>query len=67
MEEALENSKHFSQPPLIYRYELANCYSMKLDWEKAASMFLPLLEEKKFQVSFLLSLLFIFKLERVSV
>jgi len=35
---------------LIYKYELANCYSMKLDWKKAAELFAPLVEEKKFQV-----------------
>lgn len=50
MEEALDNSKHFKSPPLIYRYELANCYCMKLDWKKASELYLPLIDEPKFQV-----------------
>jgi len=36
--------------PLIYRYELANCYCMKLEWQKASELYLPLIEEPKFQV-----------------
>lgn len=50
MEIALDNSKHFKNPPLIYRYELANCYCMELEWEKAVNLFVPLIEETKFQV-----------------
>jgi len=50
MEIALNNCQHFKQPPLIYRYELANCYCMELKWEKAASLYLPLLDEQRFQV-----------------
>jgi len=50
MEIALDNCKHFKQPPLIYRYELGNCYCMELKWQKAADMYLPLLDEQRFQV-----------------
>lgn len=50
METALENSKNLKQPPLIYRYELGNCYCMKMEWKKAADLFAPLVEEKNFQV-----------------
>lgn len=50
METALDNSKHFKCAPLIYRYELANCYCMKLEWQKAAELYLPLIDEQKFQV-----------------
>jgi len=50
MEVALENSKHFKQLPLIYRYELANCYCMKLDWAKAIELYESLIDEQRFQV-----------------
>lgn len=50
MELALQNSKHFKHPPLIYRYELANCFCMKLEWQKAAELYLTLIDEPKFQV-----------------
>jgi len=50
MEIAIDNSKNLSQPPLIYRYELANCYCMNLEFQKAADMFAPLTTVPKFQV-----------------
>jgi len=50
MEAALDNSKHLKQPPHIYRYELANCYCMKLEWKKASELYVPLLDLPKFQV-----------------
>lgn len=50
MNTALDNSKTLKQPPLIYRYELANCYCMKMEWKKAADLYIPLIEEKNFQV-----------------
>eukprot|EP01116_Phalansterium_solitarium_P011478 TRINITY_DN2716_c0_g1_i1.p1 TRINITY_DN2716_c0_g1~~TRINITY_DN2716_c0_g1_i1.p1 ORF type:complete len:659 (+),score=200.86 TRINITY_DN2716_c0_g1_i1:136-1977(+) len=50
MEEALGNCKSFQRPPLIYQYELANCYCMQLDWQRAAEWYEPLLKEAKFQV-----------------
>ena len=49
MEVALENSKTL-KPPLIYRYELANCFCMTLDFKKAAEIYLPLVEVQRFQV-----------------
>jgi hypothetical protein len=52
MEVALDNSKHFKQPPLIYRYELANCYCINLQWEKAIENYLPLIDAPKFQVRY---------------
>jgi len=35
---------------LIYKYELANCYTMRLQWEIAVEHFEPLVQEEKFQV-----------------
>jgi len=56
METALDNSKHLKQPPLIYRYELANCYCMTLNFQKAAELYAPLVEVEKFQVRTLCAL-----------
>jgi len=56
METALNNSKTLKQPPLIYRYELANCYCMKLEFKKAAEIYTPLIEVQKFQVRALATL-----------
>jgi len=56
METALDNSKHLKQPPHIYRYELANCYCMKMEWKKAVELYEPLLELPKFQVRALCAL-----------
>jgi hypothetical protein len=50
MEIALDNSKMLKRP-LIYRYELANCYCMTLEFAKAAEIYTPLVEVTKFQVS----------------
>jgi len=50
MEIALENCKGLKQQPLIYQYELANCYCMKLEWKAAAELYAPLLNHTKFQV-----------------
>jgi tetratricopeptide (TPR) repeat protein len=49
MEIALENSKSL-KPPLIYRYELGNCYCMKLGFKKAIELYEPLISVQKFQV-----------------
>eukprot|EP01118_Nematostelium_gracile_P005260 TRINITY_DN1651_c0_g2_i1.p1 TRINITY_DN1651_c0_g2~~TRINITY_DN1651_c0_g2_i1.p1 ORF type:complete len:603 (-),score=192.81 TRINITY_DN1651_c0_g2_i1:63-1871(-) len=49
MEIALENSKSL-KPPLIYRYELGNCYCMKLEFKKAIELYEPLIGVQKFQV-----------------
>jgi len=56
MEMALENSKNLRQPPLVYRYELANCFCMKLEWKRAIELYLPLIQEAKFQVRVLCAL-----------
>jgi hypothetical protein len=50
MEDALKNSSNLKTEPLIYKYELANCYAMKMDWPKAIEQFQPLLAHEKFQV-----------------
>jgi len=50
MEEALANCKTLNCEPLIYKYELACCYAMKLDWATAASHFEALLTAEQFQV-----------------
>jgi len=50
MEEALANCANLKQEPLIYKYELANCYCMKMDAKKAIEQFAPLVKEEKFQV-----------------
>jgi len=55
MDVALENSKTL-KPPLIYRYELANCYCMTLDFHKAAEIYAPLIDVTQFQVRILCSL-----------
>jgi tetratricopeptide (TPR) repeat protein len=56
MEAALTNSKHLGKSPLIYCYELGNCYCMKLDWKKAIEIWTPLCDEEKFQVKVICSL-----------
>lgn len=56
MENAIENCKTLGVSPLIYKYELANCYCMKLKWDVAASHFEPLVEAEKFQVRALCAL-----------
>jgi tetratricopeptide (TPR) repeat protein len=50
MDAAIENCKSLGVAPLIYKYELANCYCMSLKWEVAATNFEPLVEAEKFQV-----------------
>jgi len=50
MEAAIENCRTLGVAPLIYKYELANCFCMKLKWDVAASNFEPLVETEKFQV-----------------
>ena len=50
MQDALANCSGLEREPLIFKYELANCYCMKLDWEKAIEQFNPLVKEEKFQV-----------------
>lgn len=50
MEDAIENCKTLNASPLIYKYELANCFAMKLNWAEAAKHFEPLINEEKFQV-----------------
>lgn len=56
MEEAIENCKTLNASPLIYKYELANCFAMKLNWAEAAKHFEPLVNEEKFQVRALCAL-----------
>lgn len=56
MEDAIENCKSLNASPLIYRYELANCFTMKLNWAEAAKHFEPLVNEEKFQVRALCAL-----------
>jgi len=50
MEDALANCKTLNCEPLIYKYELACCYSMKVDWETAVTQFEALIQAEKFQV-----------------
>jgi len=56
MEDAIENCKSLNASPLIYKYELANCFAMKLNWAEAAKHFEPLINEEKFQVRALCAL-----------
>jgi tetratricopeptide (TPR) repeat protein len=56
MEDAIANCKSLNAPPLIYKYELANCFAMKLNWAEAAKHFEPLVSEEKFQVRALCAL-----------
>jgi len=56
MEDAIENCKSLNASPLIYKYELANCFAMKLNWAEAAKHFEPLVNEEKFQVRALCAL-----------
>jgi len=56
MEDAIENCKSLNASPLIYKYELANCFAMKLNWAEAAKHFEPLVSEEKFQVRALCAL-----------
>jgi len=50
MERALQACASFPKPPLIFKFELANCYLMQMDWKKAVENFIPLIDEQKFQV-----------------
>lgn len=56
MEDAIDNCKSLNAAPLIYKYELANCFAMKLNWAEAAKHFEPLANEEKFQVRALCAL-----------
>lgn len=56
MEMAIENCKSLGVSPLIYKYELANCYCMKMKWDVAASHFEPLVATDNFQVRALCAL-----------
>jgi len=56
MEAAILNCKCLNAAPLIYQYELANCFAMKLNWAEAAKHFEPLVKEEKFQVRALCAL-----------
>lgn len=53
---AIENCRTLGSAPLIYKYELANCYTMKLKWDTAVQHFEPLVQEEKFQVRALCAL-----------
>jgi tetratricopeptide (TPR) repeat protein len=53
---AIDNCHALGNAPLIYKYELANCYTMKLMWSTAAEHFEPLVNEEKFQVRALCAL-----------
>jgi len=50
MEDALANCKTLKCEPLIYKYELACCFVMKLDYATAAAHFEELIKAEKFQV-----------------
>lgn len=50
MEDALANCKTLKCEPLIYKYELACCFVMKLDYVTAAVHFEELIKAEKFQV-----------------
>ncbi|GAM21012.1 hypothetical protein SAMD00019534_041870 [Acytostelium subglobosum LB1] len=50
MVKALDNCATFQRPPLIYSYELANCYVIMLDWPKAIEVFERLVKEESFQI-----------------
>jgi len=50
MEDALANCKTLNCEPLIYKYELACCFVMKLDFATAAAHFEELIKSEKFQV-----------------
>jgi len=50
MEDALANCKTLKCEPLIYKYELACCFAMKLDYATAAVHFEELIKAEKFQV-----------------
>jgi len=56
MESAIDNCKTLGVSPLIYKYELANCYCMKMKWDVAASHFEPLVDADNFQVRALCAL-----------
>jgi len=56
MKDAIENCKSLGAAPLIYKYELANCFCMKLKWDVAAAEFEPLVDTEKFQVRALCAL-----------
>ncbi|EGC33419.1 hypothetical protein DICPUDRAFT_36750, partial [Dictyostelium purpureum] len=56
MEVAISNCNSLSKAPLIYKYELANCYCIKLQWDKAIQVFEELVKEEKFQIRALCSL-----------
>jgi len=56
MVSAIQNCESLGSAPLIYKYELANCYTMKLMWETAAEHFEPLVQQEKFQVRALCAL-----------
>ncbi|EGG21321.1 hypothetical protein DFA_01202 [Cavenderia fasciculata] len=50
MQRAIENCSALPKPPLIYSYELANCYLIKLDWSSAIGIFESLVKEENFQI-----------------
>jgi len=50
MEDALANCKTLKCEPLIYKYELACCFVMKLDYATGAVHFEELIKAEKFQV-----------------
>jgi len=56
MEQALQTCSNLKKEPLIYKYELANCFCMKLEWARAAEQYTPLINEEKFQVRALTAL-----------
>lgn len=50
MERAIKSCSSLKQAPLIYRYELANCYCMKLDFKAAVPLYEELIKMPDFQV-----------------
>jgi tetratricopeptide (TPR) repeat protein len=50
MERAIKSCASLKQAPLIYRYELANCLAMKLDFKAAVPLYEELIKMPDFQV-----------------
>ncbi|KYQ93255.1 hypothetical protein DLAC_05909 [Tieghemostelium lacteum] len=56
MLKAISNCQQLSRAPLIYKYELANCYCMLLNWDEAIKIFEELVAEESFQIRALCAL-----------
>ncbi|KAF2069755.1 hypothetical protein CYY_008931 [Polysphondylium violaceum] len=56
MERAIANCSNLAKAPLIYKYELAACYCVKTEWNKAIPIFETLIQEENFQIRALCAL-----------